>query len=209
MQRQEAHIRLNLDTDEPIALSDFVGQFVGLGSQFEKYLSQEHPDLKSKTEFYVQEVRKGSIEADLAWFAASPAIGAAGASAKWAIDKIDQAQILGKFIEGFKERLSPYFRKGGRAPNATKGELNDFNKTVRAITRDRKGAVRLEAAVFKDGDRNIEAQFKFTSEEAQIAEAEISDHIQELDARSDINRERVLLRFVRPSAEAGKPGKKG
>ena len=42
-----------------------------------------------------------------------------------------------------------------------------------------------------------------------MAEQEIADHRRELEAKTDENQARVLLRFVRPSVEAGKPGKKG
>lgn len=202
-----AHIRLKLDTAEPIALSDFVGEFVGIGNQFEKFIAREHPDLKAESEIYIQEVRSGCIEADLvAWI-----VGAGGGltAAAWIIDKIDKAQILTKFVNDMRDRLVPYFRKGGRTADATKGDLNDFLKTTKAIARDPNGSARLEAAVFEDGERQVRAAFKFTSSEARTAEYEIAEHRQELEAKTDENQERVLLQFVRPSVEAGKPGKKG
>jgi hypothetical protein len=202
-----AHIRLKLDTDQPIALSDFVAEFVGIGNQFDKFIAREYPDLKAESEIYIKEVRSGCIEADLvAWI-----VGGGGtlATAAWVIDKIDKAQVLAKFVDDVKERISPYFRKGGRNKEATKGDLSNFLKTTQAIASDPNGSANLEAAVFEDGERKVRAAFKFTSAEARRAETEITEHRRELEKKTDENQERVLLQFVRPSVEAGKPGKKG
>ena len=202
-----AHIRLKLDTDEPVALSDFVANFVGIGNQFEKFVARERPDLKAESEIFIKEVRSGCIEADLvAWGVGA---GGLGSAAVWAIDKMDKIQILSKFVKDMKGNISPYFKKGGRNPKATKSDLSDFYKTTKAISRDPKAIASLEAAVFEDGERKIRAAFKFNNAEARQAEHEITEHRQELDAKSDENQERVLLQFVRPSIEAGKPGKKG
>jgi len=207
MGEERAHIRLKLDTDEPVALADFVAQFVAIGNQFDRFVAKEHPDLKADSEIYIKEVRSGCIEADLvAWVVGG---GGVGTAAVWAIDKIDKIQILSKFVKSVKSRLSPYFAKGGRTPDATKSELADFLKTTKAISRDPKGSVALEAAVYEDGERKIRAAFKFTSLEARRAEQEITAHREELEIKTDENQERVLLQFVRPSVEAGKPGKKG
>lgn len=206
MGKQGAHIRLKLDTDEPMALGDFVGNFVGIGNQFEKFVARTHPELKAESEVFIKEVRSGSIEADLvAWVAG----GGVTSASYWALDKLDKMQIFSAFVDDMKRRISPYFSEGGREPSATKSDLSDFTKTVKAISRDPKGAVNLEAAEYEDGDRNVRASFKFTSAEAKRAEHEILEHRQELEAKTDENQERVLLQFVRPSIEASKPGKKG
>lgn len=201
-----AHIRLKLDTDEPVALADFVANFVGIGNQFEKFVARENPELKAESEIFIKEVRTGCIEADLVMLVTG---GGLGTAAIWTITKLDQIQILAKFVTTLKARISPYFNKGGRTPDATKSDLTDFYKTTRAISRDPKATATLEAAVYEDGERKIRAAFKFTNADARKAEHEIAEHRQELDAKTDENQERVLLQFVRPSVEAGKPGKKG
>lgn len=208
MGEQGAHIRLKLDTDEPIALGDFVAHFVGISNQFEKFVAQERPELKADSQIYIQEVRSGCIEADLVvWIAGGAAT--IGAAALYAVDVIDKVQIFANFIDWTKKRITPYFRRGGRTPDATKGDLSDWLKTTQAIAHDHSGNVRLEAAVFEDGDRKVRAAFQFSSQEARIAEHEIAEHRQELETKTDENQERVLLQFVRPSVEASKPGKKG
>lgn len=204
-----AHIRLKLDTDEPIALSDFVGSFVGLGSQFEKYVGRERPELRASSEFFVKEVRAGCVEADLvALFGVAGTIGTAGLFTG-AVDAIDKAQILTQFVGDIQTRLSRYFRPGGREPTASKGDISDFTKAVAAIARDPKASATLEAATYEDGERKVRCAFRFTSENARQAEAELSEHRAELEKKTDADYQRVLLRFVRPSVELGKPGKKG
>lgn len=203
-----AHIRLKLDNSAPIALGDFVASFVGLGSQFEKFISRERPDLRADSEIFIQEVRAGCIEADLVWAVVASA-GALVPAALWTVDAIDKGQVLAKFIGDLRDKLTPYFRSGGRSADVTRGDLADFLKATAAIANDPEGSAKLEAAVFEDGERKVRAEFHFTSEEARIAERELEDHRVELAATSDVTHERVLLRFVRPSVEASKPGKKG
>ncbi len=203
-----AHIRLKLDNSQPIALSDFVAHFSGIGSQFEKFVAREYPALKGESEFYVKEVRAGSIEADfVAWIVGSaPLLGTAGLVA---IDAMDKIQIFATFVEDFRNKISKYFIPGGRADDVSKDDLSDFLKTTEAIANDPKGSARLEAAAFEDGERKIRAVLMFSTADAKRAEIEIAEHQEELDATSDKNHERVLLRFVRPSVESSKPGKKG
>ena len=193
MEGEGAHIRLKLDTAEPIALSDFVATFVGLGNQFEKFVAKEYPSLKADSEFFIKEVRAGCIEADLvAWVVSKGLI---------AIDAIEKVEAFAKFVGFVKKRLSPYFRPGGRAGGMTSSDLNDFLKATEAIAKDEKGSASLEAAVFEDGERKIRAAFKFTTPEAREAERQIVAHKQEIAAQSDADHKRVMMRFVRPSIE--------
>lgn len=205
-----AHIRLKLDNSDPIALNDFVAGFVGLGNQFEKFVARERPDLKAESQIYIQEVRAGCIEADFVWLLGAVGVNAQGAA--WtvsAIDTIDKGQILAKFVGDLRDKITPYFKRGGRAQGVGKSDLSDFLKATRAIANDPHGSARLEAAVYEDGKREVRAAFQFSSKEAREAEEQIEEHRTELDAKSDANKARVLLRFVRPSVEASKPGKKG
>ena len=206
MGQDGAHIRLKLDTSQPIALSDFVGEFVGIGAQFEKFVAREYPNLKGESEFYVKEVRAGCIEADfVAWLVGTGLLGVGVV----AIDVMDKVQILAKFVQDFGGKMGRYFKPGGRADNVTKSDLSDFLKAAQAIANDPVGSARLEAAAFEDGERKVRAAFQFGTSEARQAETEIAAHRRELEAKTGENQERVLLRFVRPSVEAGKPGKKG
>jgi hypothetical protein len=55
----------------------------------------------------------------------------------------------------------------------------------------------------------VRAVFQFSSDDAREAERQLEAHRQDLEKKGDADHERVLLQFVRPSAEFGKPGKKG
>ncbi|MBU7587900.1 MAG: hypothetical protein KAF42_01665 [Sphingopyxis terrae] len=198
---------MKLDTREPIALSDFVSEFVGIGNQFEKFIARERPELRAESEIYIKEVRSGCIEADLVAWLAPNASGLFSASLS-AIDIIDKGQILTKFVEDMGSKLGRYFKRGGRATGVTKSDLLDFMKTTKAIANDPNGSAKLEAATFEDGERKVKATFQFTTPEARRAEDEIARHRKELEATTG-DTQRALLRFVRPSVEAGKPGKKG
>jgi hypothetical protein len=201
-----AHIRIKLDTHDPVALSDFVGSFVGIGSQFDKFVAREHPDLKADSEFFVKEVRAGCIEADLVTWV-TPAVTIL--TALDPIDLIDRGQILAKFVGDLRSRLEKYFKPGGRDPAATKSDLADYHKTIAAIARDPVASGNIEAAVFESDGRHVRSAFQFKASEARIGLEQIGAHRLELEHKTDTNLERVLLRFVRPSVEAGKPGKKG
>lgn len=206
METDGAHVRIKLDTEEPVALSDFVGSFVGIGSQFEKFVAREHPQLKADSEFFVKEVRAGCIEADLVTFVA-PAVTLL--STIDPVDIIDRGQILTKFVNDLKRRLGVYFKPGGRDAAATKSDLADYHKTVAAIARDPVASANIEAAIFDSDGRHVRSAFKFKSSEARMAEQQIGDHRKELEAKTTGTADRVLLRFVRPSVETSKPGKKG
>jgi hypothetical protein len=188
-----AHIRLKLDTANPIALSDFVSMFVGIGNQFEKFVSAEYPGLKTDSEFFIKEVREGSIEADLvAWVVRGGLI---------ALDTIEKVEVFARFIGFVKKRISQYFHVGGRANKVSTGDLSDFLRTTAAIAHDENGTALLEAAVFEDGERKVRAGFKFNTQQAREAERQIGEHRQELEEQTAAEHPRVMMRFVRPSIE--------
>ena len=205
-----AHVRLRLETKQPIALTNFVSAFVGFGSQFEKFVAREHPDMKTDSEFYVKEVRSGSIEADLvAWVSyAVPAAALISSNYPVFIDAIDQAQVFEKFVVDLRARLSAYFQRDGRNDEATRSDLTDFAKAVAAIANDPNGAAELEAAAFEDGKRKVRAVFKFKTAEAREAETNIGDHRRELEATTGADHRRVLMTFVRSSVQTTAVGKR-
>jgi hypothetical protein len=206
MNENGAHIRLKLDTHEPIALTNFVGSFVGIGNQFDRFVSHEHPGVKMESEFFVKEVRAGCVEADLMAVVAT-AMSTGGLPGL--IETIDKGQILQKFVEDVSGRLSRYFRPGGRDESASRSDLQDWLKTVGTIAADPNASGVLEAAKYHDGIREVTASFKFSSEEAREAQRQLSDHRKELENRTGADHKRVTLRFVRPSVELSKPGARG
>jgi hypothetical protein len=200
MHDSDPHLILKIDTKQPIELGEFVSTFVGLGSQYERFHDAEHPEARGEARFYVREVRAGSIIAELIPYSpvAIPALGAMMAGVKNANDLI-------KFVDNVRDKLKPYFKRDGRTPEANKSELGDFLKTVQAVAHDEDGSLSL--AVYENGQQRVE--FDFTTREARRAEGNLLDHRRELESTTAADYQRVTLRFVRPSAEAGKPGRKG
>lgn len=196
----QAHLTLRIETERPIELAEFVGTFVGIGNLFERFEEGERPDDESSTRFYVREVRAGSILGDLVPYAAG-----AGGSLGLAAAGIKYANDIAKFVETYGKLMKRFFKRGGRQPEASKSDLTDYLKTVQAIAHD--PAANMTMTAFDDGETR--AVFAFGTSEAREAETNILEQRAEMDATTAADHSRVLMRFVRPSAETGKPGRKG
>lgn len=193
------HLILKIETKGPIALDDFVATFVGLGSQFETFFDGEHPDEHGDAKFYVQEVRAGSIITELVPYAVTGGGMLAGTFAT-----IKYANDLYKFVETYGAKLSRYFKKGGREPAATKGDLADYLKTVAAVAHDPDGTLAL--TVFENGEQRV--AFSFTTRQARDAEHNILEHRAELERTTDADHKRVLMTFTRTNVAHAKTGQR-
>ena len=65
MEEISAGIVVKLELAQPVEIGNFVSAFAGLGAQFERFIRTEHPDLEGQVKVYVEEVRKGSLVAEL------------------------------------------------------------------------------------------------------------------------------------------------
>jgi len=97
MGEQTPFITLQIDTDEPIELADFVGAFTSLANEFERFVSITYPEAKSDPRMYVREVRHGSVEADII-------TGLTGLAA-YAANSMDQVMILEDFVRRWGARF--------------------------------------------------------------------------------------------------------
>jgi hypothetical protein len=61
----QTHIIVTLDTKEPIEIGDFATAFTSVASQYNKFMTDNHPEMGGDARVYVKEVRSGSIIADL------------------------------------------------------------------------------------------------------------------------------------------------
>src|SRR5437588_9154062 len=93
-----AHIVLNIQTKNPIELSDFVSEFTSIASQYEKFVRSYYPEMSTDANMFVREVRAGSIEVDLIPWAMQ------GLSA--VVNVIEQIQIVDKFVRTYGGTLS-------------------------------------------------------------------------------------------------------
>lgn len=187
------HIVLTLKTTQPIELADFVQSFTALAAEYERFVRTRHPELADQATVYVKQVREGSIEAEL-W---NYGVAAGGI----AITHMDQIIVLEEFVKTYGRRLASLFTDGGRLPNGTKSELNDFAGQVAAIANDPNGSATIKAATYENKQRQVKAAIRFDTEQAKIAETQIAAQKLELESKSDAEHKRVLMRFVRPSIE--------
>lgn len=185
MENQEPHIVLNLDLEQPAELMDFLGAFLALSSQYDSYMRQEHKDIAAESKIFVREIRPGSIEAVLV-----PLL-------PLLIDQMDKALIVEHFVRLYGSRLGSYFKLGGRAENATKGELKDFMDAVTAIANDPNGSATISAVDFQQGKATTRASIKFDTSQARTARESIEAHKKEIDAVSAADYQRVLMWFKR------------
>ena len=185
MEGVAAHIEVVIDVEEPIELGDFVTAFTSIASQYRRYMRDAHPDLKDDATVFVREVRPGSIIADLI-----PAVASL-------VTVMDQALIIEQFVRLYGQRLSQYFKLGGRQKDASKSELSDFVGQIAAIARSKNGRGQISAVIFEDGKRDVRAAIDFNNEQASVASKEIENHKKELDAIASADHERVLMTFKR------------
>lgn len=184
----EPHIVLTIKTRAPIELGDFVGAFVSLGDEYERYIRATNPDLAAEAQLFVREVRPGSIVADLVpWLSLAVPF----------IDSMDKMLIVDRFVRVWGGRFQALLGRGKEPPPATRPELKDWADAVRAIATDANGSLTLEAAIFEDKKEKVGAAFKFTTPEARQALTEIERRQRELEATDHTDRERVLMRFTR------------
>jgi hypothetical protein len=187
MGEQAAFLTLKIDTDEPVELRDFVGGFTSLANEFERFVKDAHPGVKSDPRMYVREVRHGCVEADMitGFFAA-------------AITQLDQILILEDFVKRWGKRFLA-LRTGQVAPGEleTNKELKDWADAAKTIACDPIASHRLEAATYEDGKREVRASFVFTAPEARTALQNIDDRRKLLAKPVNSPHERVLMKFTR------------
>jgi hypothetical protein len=186
MAENPAHLVLTLRTKEPIEVGDFVAAFTSISGQYEEFVRNNYPDLKSDSAMFVREVRAGSIEAELI-----PLITTA---ASIAILMMDQALIIKQFLELYKDKISAYLH-GGKVETATKSDLKDFMDGVVAIANDPDASASIDLAYYEDKQKKIKAGLRFKTREARTAIKAIEEHKRILEAETSADYRRVLMVF--------------
>jgi hypothetical protein len=186
MDTQPAHLILTLKTRDPIEVKDFITAFTAVAGQYEDFVKEHYPDLKSESATYVREVRAGSIQADLI-----PVLSSAFTTG---ILIMDQALIVEQFIRSYGEKLRVYLR-GGRIEPTDKSDLKDFMGQVAAIANDPDGTGTIDHAYFEDGVKKIKAGIKFNTPEARTAVRQIEKQRRDMERETTADYQRVLMVF--------------
>ena len=172
--------------NEVIDLVDLAAMFAGIGSQFDKFLREEHPDIHGHAQIGIRELREGSIIAELA-----------GVILPNTIAAMDSALIMHDFLRLIKAQIENLLG-GTISIEAKKRDLDDLTGMVRAIANDSDANAELE---YKDYDAvgNVRRELRVsinTRQARQIVRA-IEDKKRELDQTDGADYERVLMYFTR------------
>ena len=193
------HIVLNIQTDRPIELDDFVSAFSSIASQYDKFVRSQFPELSGDAKIYVREVRAGSIEADLIPWAIQ------GLSA--VVNVIEQIQIVEKFVRTYGAVLGKYLN-GSKEAGATRSDLKDFMGAVSAIANDPNGRSTLQAVAYEDGKKKIKAALVFDTSQAREAQRQIEDQKLLLESSTSADHQRVLMTFKQSNVKDSAMGKR-
>lgn len=194
------HIVVRIETKAPIEVDDFAAIYTALGSQYRRFIQEYYPDVGDDASIYVEKVRKGSILVELAPWVLST----------WAAvpDQMRRVDIIVEFVKKYGHILGVYFKPGGRVPDVSRSDLQDFSKQVAAIANDPNGSAVIEAAVFEDGKKRIKAAFKFRTPQAQQAVNEIESHRLALERISGAQHKRVIMTFRQANVKNTAVGKR-
>jgi len=195
MRNAEAYLEIRLDLTDPVEIGDFAALFAGFGAEFERYLSENHPESAGTAKMYVSEVRKGSVIA--AMFANIPDL----------IGMADAALIALGFGALFNRRLRDFIH-GKHLGGAKKSQLSDVSKTVQALANDKNGTMSLKGLRLKENGYETEFEAVFTEREARDALVTINDQKAELDKISASDHQRVLMTFTRSDVGNAVVGKR-
>ncbi|VAW20515.1 hypothetical protein MNBD_ALPHA12-698 [hydrothermal vent metagenome] len=194
MKNTNSYISINLNLKEPVEIGDFAAMFAGVGMQFDRHLSEHHPELKGKAKMYIREVRKGSIVADI--FANIPDL----------VGYMDTVLIVAGFGSLFSKRVSKLI-KGQFIEDATKSDISELGETIRAVSHDNDGEMTIETVTYQDGVWNKKLEIKFSSSQARKAVKTLDLQKSSLDKKESVDHERVLMVFTRSDIHDAKIGK--
>jgi hypothetical protein len=197
MERGEPFIRVRLDVDQPIELTEFLGAFTAVAAEYDRYLRDAFPDQKPRAEVFVKQVRSGSIIADLI----TQTFGSG-------IDTMNTVNTVTDFVKNYGALLALYVRPGGRAPAATKSQLANFGEQVAAVASIPNSNLEMAAIQIENGQEKITAAFKFDTGQARDIQQRVEEHKREIDHTSRADRERVLMTFVRSDIRDAALGKR-
>ncbi|CAM3316459.1 hypothetical protein [Asticcacaulis taihuensis] len=209
MERGEQFIRLTLDCDDPIELRDFVCSFTALGAEYDRFMKEKHPEISGDSSLYVKQVRAGSVIADLIpWMLDPSHMLIASVGAVVAVGGIVSAiNSMDEFLERLNNRISPYLKKRGRAPDATKSELTHYEHLL-AIPANNSGASVKVASMERITDsETIRVSIEYDTTQAREIQQRLVEHKAELAHLSRADHERVLMQFTETNTTQVKTGK--
>ncbi|PTW63441.1 hypothetical protein C8N35_1011494 [Breoghania corrubedonensis] len=195
-----AILTLKIETEEPIELDAFVGAFTSIAEEYRRSIREYHPDIEGDSRIYVKEIRKGSYEADLI-----PLVAAAAAPL---VSSMDQLLIAEQFVRTWGARIKALASGKFDGWEPTKGELATLANATKAIATDPNASSTLSAVRYRDGRRDVEASFVFSTPDAVRAQASIDAAYRALEATDHSEYRRVLMVFTRSDIGSARVGRR-
>ncbi len=183
-------IEVKLETSEAIEISDFIGAFASIGSQYDRFMRDEHPDLAADAKIYVKQVRHGSIIAELL-----PII-------MQTVQVVDNAMIIDSFLRRISGIISAYKLPNGRVENIQKSELRDVMDGLTAIANDRDGRANIRSIVIEGGQTNVRAAIQFDTSESRVMLENMREHLRMIEHHEDTPRPMVLMKFFQSNLKS-------
>lgn len=193
----DAYLTVTLDLKDPIELGDFGRLFAALGEQFEAHIRRKHPNLKGEARFYIREIKKGSIVADIV-----PLI-------RDVFDVMDAVVVVTGFA-GVVATIVKTYAKGRRLPDATKKDLENVIDLCRCTAHDRDGRARIQTVKYEQDvlTRRLEVSFDTSEAKSVIVAAEAHKADMDEGRTEGADHERVLMVFERSSTRDAALGKR-
>ena len=199
MEKSPVILTLKIDNSQPIPLSSFVKAFTSLAAEYKRSVRENEEFQSEDAEIFIKQIRSGSIIADL--------IPVASAVLPLVVSEADKIFVAVEFVQKWETRLKSLIN--GVVPDKpSKSDLSRWADTVENIARDPDASSTLEVATFRDGEKQIEASFTFTSAEAKKIQDTIEGEFVRLEDNRTADYERVLMVFTRSdigNARVGKP----
>lgn len=182
---ERGHIILKIDTEKPIETDHFIGAVHSIKNQYEKYISEHYPNLQEPPKFLISEVRKGSLIVDFL-----PTIYPL-------VEHVQHIQIIDDFLCTWQERIKTYLKNGGRDSTAKKSDIKDILDSVEAICENPNTKQELKGITYKNGKEDVHFEMSFSSQEAKKIHTEASEHLKELETKTNTPHEKVAMFFER------------
>lgn len=184
MREINSYLTVTLDLSEPVEIGDLAAFYSGLGAQFESFLKQNYPDVRGEAKIFVKEIRSGSIISDI--FPNIPDL----------VGYMDTVLI----VTGFASLISKRVRSlahGSHIVGASKSDLQEVGKTIRALSNDTKGALIIASMKYDQGIWHKNIELKFSTSDARAAERTIEDQKNSIDNISHSDFSKVVMFFER------------
>ncbi len=193
-----AVLTIAIDTQRLIDLDDFAQSLAAWRSDYARFFKGRFPNYKEmESGLLVKDVRSGSIFIDLV-----PALAPF-------VAELEQIKTIVSYVDKVRTTVLPWFKEGGRNPNATIGDLNGFHKALDGIAKDSNGLLALRARyVQKNGKgEEVRSEFLINSEQARIVQGNIEAERQEIQAPGEKEFSQVIMYLHQASLDEIKAGK--